>query len=116
MELFFIECLGEVLLDGVNTKSLKLEWLRHQIGLVTQEPALSNLSISDNIAYGRLNITSDQIQEAAKYANVHAFISSLENGYDTQVCIHNFNLSQKPPLFFSPFFFLKHIVICSIGG
>ncbi|XP_076905662.1 ABC transporter B family member 20-like [Bidens hawaiensis] len=77
--------LGEVLLDGVNTKSLKLEWLRQQIGLVTQEPALACLSISDNIAYGRPNITLDQIQEAAKLANVHAFISSLEKGYDTKV-------------------------------
>ncbi|KAI3801449.1 hypothetical protein L1987_29554 [Smallanthus sonchifolius] len=77
--------LGEVLLDGVNIKSLKLDWLRHQIGLVTQEPALACLSISDNIAYGRPNITLDQIQEAAKIANVHAFISSLESGYETQV-------------------------------
>ncbi|KAK9055395.1 hypothetical protein SSX86_026478 [Deinandra increscens subsp. villosa] len=77
--------LGEVLLDGVDTKSLKLEWLRHQIGLVTQEPALACLSISDNIAYGRPDITFDQIQEAAKIANVHAFISSLESGYRTQV-------------------------------
>lgn len=72
-------------MDGVNTKSLKLEWLRNQIGLVTQEPALASLSISDNIAYGRPNITSDQIQEASKVANVHAFISSLESGYQTEV-------------------------------
>uniref|UniRef100_A0A251ULF2 Putative ATP-binding cassette subfamily C member 9 n=2 Tax=Helianthus annuus TaxID=4232 RepID=A0A251ULF2_HELAN len=77
--------LGEVLLDGVNTKNLKLEWLRQQIGLVTQEPALACLSILDNIAYGRPDITLDQIQEAAKIANVHAFISSLKSGYETQV-------------------------------
>ncbi|KAL8235104.1 hypothetical protein R6Q59_021204 [Mikania micrantha] len=76
---------GEVLLDGVDIKNLKVNWLRHQIGLVTQEPALACLSISDNIAYGRRNITLDQIQEAAKIANVHAFISSLEGGYETQV-------------------------------
>ena len=75
---------GEVLLDGENIKNLKLEWLRSQIGLVTQEPALLSLSIRENIAYGR-SATTDQIEEAAKTAHVHAFISSLEKGYETQV-------------------------------
>lgn len=75
---------GEVLLDGENIKSLKLEWLRSQIGLVTQEPALLGLSIRENIAYGR-SCTLEQIEEAAKTAHAHAFISSLEKGYDTQV-------------------------------
>lgn len=75
---------GEVLLDGENIKNLKLEWLRSQIGLVTQEPALLSLSIRDNIAYGR-NASMDQIEEAAKIAHAHTFISSLEKGYDTQV-------------------------------
>lgn len=76
-------------MDGVNTKSLKLEWFRRQIGLVTHEPALASLSIADNIAYGRPNITLDQIEESAKIAQVHTFITSLENGYETQVCIHD---------------------------
>lgn len=76
---------GEVLLDGENIKSLNLEWLRNQIGLVTQEPALLSLSIRDNIAYGRLNATADQIEEAAKVAHLHAFISSLGKGYETEV-------------------------------
>ncbi|XP_030450873.1 ABC transporter B family member 20-like isoform X2 [Syzygium oleosum] len=84
MERFYDPTLGEVLLDGVNIKNLKLEWLRSQIGLVTQEPALLSLSIRDNIAYGR-NASSDEIEEAAKVAHAHAFISSLEKGYDTQV-------------------------------
>lgn len=75
---------GEVLLDGENIKNLKLEWLRSQIGLVTQEPALLSLNIRENIAYGR-SATTDQIEEAAKTAHVHAFISSLEKGYETQV-------------------------------
>lgn len=75
---------GEVLLDGENIKNLKLEWLRSQIGLVTQEPALLSLSIRDNIAYGR-DTTFDQIEEAAKIAHAHTLISSLERGYDTQV-------------------------------
>uniref|UniRef100_A0A453GY34 ABC transporter domain-containing protein n=1 Tax=Aegilops tauschii subsp. strangulata TaxID=200361 RepID=A0A453GY34_AEGTS len=77
---------GEVLLDGENIKNLKLEWLRSQIGLVTQEPALLSLSIRENIAYGR-SATTDQIEEAAKTAHAHTFISSLEKGYETQVLL-----------------------------
>ncbi|EXB65324.1 ABC transporter B family member 20 [Morus notabilis] len=84
MERFYDPTLGEVLLDGENIKNLKLEWLRSQIGLVTQEPALLSLSIRDNIAYGR-DATFDQIEEAAKIAHAHTFISSLEKGYETQV-------------------------------
>lgn len=84
MERFYDPTLGEVLLDGENIKNLQLEWLRSQIGLVTQEPALLSLSIKENIAYGR-TVTSDQIEEAAKIAHAHTFISSLEKGYDTQV-------------------------------
>ncbi|XP_073020565.1 ABC transporter B family member 20-like [Primulina eburnea] len=84
MERFYDPTLGEVLLDGENIKNLKLEWLRSQIGLVTQEPALLSLSIKDNIAYGR-NASLDQIEEAAKIAHAHTFISSLDKGYDTQV-------------------------------
>eukprot|EP00268_Persea_americana_P039715 TRINITY_DN3933_c0_g1_i6.p1 TRINITY_DN3933_c0_g1~~TRINITY_DN3933_c0_g1_i6.p1 ORF type:complete len:1407 (+),score=282.57 TRINITY_DN3933_c0_g1_i6:281-4501(+) len=85
MERFYDPTLGEVLLDGENIKSLKLEWLRSQIGLVTQEPALLSLSIKDNIAYGRSDATPDQIEEAAKKAHAHTYISSLSKGYDTQV-------------------------------
>ncbi|KAK1286050.1 ABC transporter B family member 6 [Acorus calamus] len=83
MERFYDPTLGEVLLDGENIKSLKLEWLRSQIGLVTQEPALLSLSIRENIAYGR-SATFDQIEEAAKTAHAHTFISSLNKGYETQ--------------------------------
>ncbi|GAB2250663.1 hypothetical protein Droror1_Dr00016913 [Drosera rotundifolia] len=84
MERFYDPTLGEVLLDGENIKNLQLEWLRSQIGLVTQEPALLSLSIRENIAYGR-SATQDQIEDAAKIAHAHTFISSLEKGYDTQV-------------------------------
>ncbi|XP_059628189.1 ABC transporter B family member 6-like [Cornus florida] len=85
MERFYDPTLGEVLLDGENIKNLKLEWLRSQIGLVTQEPALLSLSVRDNIAYGRSDCTLDQIEEAAKIAHAHTFISSFEKGYETQV-------------------------------
>ncbi|GAB2286736.1 ABC transporter B member 20 [Dionaea muscipula] len=84
MERFYDPTLGEVLLDGENIKNLQLKWLRSQIGLVTQEPALLSLSIKENIGYGR-SATQDQIEEAAKIAHAHTFISSLENAYETQV-------------------------------
>lgn len=71
-------------MDGENIKTFKLEWLRNQIGLVTQEPALLSLSIRDNIAYGRA-ATPHQIEEAAKTAHAHSFITSFEHGYDTKV-------------------------------
>ncbi|KAL4570994.1 hypothetical protein LXL04_017744 [Taraxacum kok-saghyz] len=77
--------LGAVLLDGVNTKTLNLEWLRRQIGLVTKHPALVSLTISENISYGRPNFTPDQIQKAAKLAHIHTFITSLPNGYQTHI-------------------------------
>lgn len=86
---------GEVLLDGENIKNLKMEWLRSQIGLVTQEPALLSLSIRDNIAYGR-DATMDQIEEAAKIAHAHTFITSLEGSYETQV---KFGKQNVPYLF-----------------
>ncbi|XP_058109812.1 ABC transporter B family member 6-like isoform X2 [Magnolia sinica] len=95
MERFYDPTLGEVLLDGQNIKSLKLEWLRSQIGLVTQEPALLSLSIRDNIAYGRSTATLDQIEEAAKKAHAHTFISSLDKGYETQVGMAGLALTEE---------------------
>ncbi|XP_048566622.1 ABC transporter B family member 20-like [Triticum urartu] len=94
MERFYDPTLGEVLLDGENIKNLKLEWLRSQIGLVTQEPALLSLSIRENIAYGR-SATTDQIEEAAKTAHAHTFISSLEKGYETQVGRAGLSLTEE---------------------
>ncbi|PIN07940.1 Peptide exporter, ABC superfamily [Handroanthus impetiginosus] len=94
MERFYDPTLGEVLLDGENIKNLKLEWLRSQIGLVTQEPALLSLSIGDNIAYGR-DASLDQIEEAAKIAHAHTFISSLEKGYDTQVGSASLDMTEE---------------------
>ncbi|KAG6487573.1 hypothetical protein ZIOFF_056161 [Zingiber officinale] len=85
---------SEVLLDGENIKHLKLERLRSQIGLVTQELALLSLSIKDNIAYGR-SATSDQIEEATKIAHAHDFITSLEMGYETQVGITGLALTEE---------------------
>ncbi|CAH2034109.1 unnamed protein product [Thlaspi arvense] len=76
---------GEILLDGKDIKSLKLKWLREQMGLVSQEPALFATTIASNILLGKENANMDQIIEAAQAANADTFIKSLPDGYDTQV-------------------------------
>ncbi|XP_033137134.1 ABC transporter B family member 13 isoform X2 [Brassica rapa] len=76
---------GEILLDGKDIKSLKLDWLREQMGLVSQEPALFATTIASNILLGKENANMDQIIEASKAANADSFIKSLPNGYNTQV-------------------------------
>lgn len=78
--------LGKILLDGHDLKNLKLRWLRAQMGLVNQEPALFATSIADNILFGKEDASMDQVIEAAKAANAHSFIEGLPNGYQTQVC------------------------------
>ncbi|GMH15726.1 hypothetical protein Nepgr_017567 [Nepenthes gracilis] len=76
---------GEILLDGVATDKLQLKWLRSQIGLVSQEPALFAASIMENILLGKEDATTDEVVDAAKASNAHHFISQLPHGYDTQV-------------------------------
>jgi ATP-binding cassette subfamily B (MDR/TAP) protein 1 len=76
---------GEILLDGNDIKNLKLKWLREQMGLVSQEPALFATTIASNILLGKEKANMDQIIEAAKAANADSFIKSLPNGYNTQV-------------------------------
>ena len=73
------------MLDGTNIKDLNLQWLRNQIGVVSQEPVLFNVSIAENISYGKEGATMDDIHTAAKTANAHNFISELPDGYDTLV-------------------------------
>ncbi|CAH9146833.1 unnamed protein product [Cuscuta epithymum] len=86
IERFYDPDSGDILLDGVSVKNLKLSWLRQQMGLVSQEPILFNESIRDNISYGKHGEASEEeIIEAAKSANAHNFISSLPQGYDTPV-------------------------------
>ncbi|KAG0562857.1 hypothetical protein KC19_9G176700 [Ceratodon purpureus] len=94
IERFYDPTLGEVLLDGENIKNLKVEWLRSQIGLVSQEPALFKGSIMENICYGR-EASIDEIEEAAKIAHAHTFISSLPEGYATQVGDSKLKLSEE---------------------
>ena len=95
IERFYDPQAGEILFDGVNTKALQLKWLRSQIGLVSQEPALFATSIKENILFGKDGATMDQIIAAAKSSNAHNFISQLPNGYDTQVIFRFFCCSQR---------------------
>lgn len=76
---------GEVLIDGKNVKSLKLESLRKHIGLVQQDIYLFAGTVLDNIGYGNLEATEEEIIIAAKKANAHDFIMSLPKGYATDI-------------------------------
>jgi len=73
------------MLDGHDVKTLKLRWLRQQIGLVSQEPALFATTIRENILLGRPDADQVEIEEAARVANAHSFIIKLPEGYETQV-------------------------------
>ncbi|CAL5375969.1 unnamed protein product [Camellia sinensis] len=76
---------GKVLMGGMDLRDLNLKWLRTQIALVGQEPALFAGTIRDNIAFANPNASWAEIEEAAKDAYIHKFISGLPQGYDTQV-------------------------------
>ena len=76
---------GEILIDGKEIGSLTLESLRRNIGIVQQDIYLFNASVRDNILYGRPDATEDEVIEAAKRANIHEYILSMENGYDTVI-------------------------------
>ncbi|KAL6610597.1 hypothetical protein ACP70R_040566 [Stipagrostis hirtigluma subsp. patula] len=85
VERFYDPQAGEVLIDGVNIKSFKLDWMRGKIGLVNQEPILFMTSIKENITYGKEDATLEEIKRAAELANAARFIENLPNGYDTTV-------------------------------
>ncbi|KAJ4849542.1 hypothetical protein Tsubulata_048249, partial [Turnera subulata] len=77
---------GRITIDGTEIHQLQLKWLRQQMGLVSQEPALFNDTIRANIAYGKGGeATEAEIIAAAELANAHKFICSLQQGYDTMV-------------------------------
>ena len=74
---------GEILLDGVNVKDIRLKDLRTSIGVVTQSIFLFNAGVKENISYGRTDISMERIVEVARAANAHEFIEKLPQGYDT---------------------------------
>ncbi|KAL8043973.1 hypothetical protein ABFX02_08G017500 [Erythranthe guttata] len=85
LQRFYDPISGEILLDGVAIDKLQLKWLRSQMGLVSQEPALFATSIKENILFGKEDASMEEVIDAAKAANAHNFITQLPQGYDTQV-------------------------------
>lgn len=76
---------GEIFIDGKEIHTFTMESLRRNIGIVQQDVYLFNASVKDNILYGRLNATDEEVIEAAKKASIHDYIMSLPKGYDTQI-------------------------------
>ncbi len=76
---------GEVLVDGHDVRAIKVESLRKHLGIVPQETILFHGTVRENIAYGKLDASDEEIRQAAGSANAHDFIMQLENGYDTVV-------------------------------
>ncbi|XP_031492300.1 ABC transporter B family member 19 [Nymphaea colorata] len=93
IERFYDPNQGQVLLDNVDIKTLQLSWLREQIGLVNQEPALFATTILENILYGKPDATTEEVEAAATAANAHSFVALLPNGYNTQVGERGIQLS-----------------------
>ncbi len=84
---------GEILIDSINIQNVTLKSLRRQIGIVPQEVTLFSGKISQNIAFGQLDYHIDAVEEAAKVANAHQFITKLPKGYQTWVGERGVNLS-----------------------
>ncbi|MCC5464182.1 lipid A export permease/ATP-binding protein MsbA [Pelosinus baikalensis] len=76
---------GNITIDGIDIKTVTLQSLREQIGIVPQETILFNGSVYDNILYGKLDADYDEVVNAAKAANAHKFIIDMPDGYDTQI-------------------------------
>uniref|UniRef100_A0A8C6YPP8 Phosphatidylcholine translocator ABCB4-like n=1 Tax=Nothoprocta perdicaria TaxID=30464 RepID=A0A8C6YPP8_NOTPE len=87
LERFYDPLDGEMLFDDKNAKALNIQWLRSQIGIVSQEPILFDCTIAENIAYGdnSREVLHEEIVSAAKKANIHSFIESLPDKYNTRV-------------------------------
>eukprot|EP00043_Microstomoeca_roanoka_P013304 m.130297 g.130297 ORF g.130297 m.130297 type:complete len:1336 (+) comp15719_c0_seq1:159-4166(+) len=85
IERFYDPTAGSVEVDGTNIRDLNIQWLRSQIGLVSQTPVLFPTTIGDNIALGKDDATEEEVIAAAKMANCHEFISRLPDGYRTMV-------------------------------
>jgi ABC-type multidrug transport system fused ATPase/permease subunit len=76
---------GSVLIDGADVRSVDLAALRHEIAVVNDDPFLFSATVHDNIAYGRPDATREEVEEAARRAQAHGFISALPEGYDTRI-------------------------------
>ena len=84
---------GSITIDGQDIRKVTLDSLREQVGIVPQETVLFNGSVYDNILYGRLDATREEVEAAAKAANAHDFIMQLPNGYETMLGDRGMNIS-----------------------
>lgn len=82
---FYDPIFGEILFDGVPYTEIKANWLRHNIGMVSQEPILISSTIAENIRYAKPNASDSAVEAAARSANAHDFISGFPDGYQTLV-------------------------------
>jgi ATP-binding cassette subfamily B protein len=82
---FYEPVKGEILFDGIDYRRFTLKGLQSRFGIVLQTPHLFSGTIRENIAYGNINATDEDVEKAAKTAMAHEFIVSLPDGYDTQV-------------------------------
>lgn len=82
---FYEPTSGEILIDGVDYRKRSQLWLQSSLGYVLQTPHLFSGTIKDNIKYGKIDASDDEVKQAAEIANAHDFIMQLENGYDTEV-------------------------------
>ena len=76
---------GEILIDGKNYKERSYSWLHDNLGYVLQTPTLFSGTIKENVRYGKLDATDEEIINACKFVNAHEFIEKLDDGYDTEV-------------------------------
>lgn len=76
---------GSITIDGLDIRDVTLDSLRNQIGIVPQETMLFSTSVRENIRYGRLEATDEEVEAAAKAANAHEFITEMAEGYDTKI-------------------------------
>ena len=82
---FFDVTGGQILIDGNDVRDVTLASLRSQIGIVTQETVLFNDTLRNNVAYGQPHVSAKQVEDAARAAHAHEFISALPEGYDTMI-------------------------------
>lgn len=85
---------GAVVYDGIDVKDIEKDALRHSLGIVLQDTHLFTGTVAENIRFGKLDATQEEIEHAAKIANADSFIRRLPNGYDTMLTFDGANLSQ----------------------
>lgn len=95
MERFYDPNAGRALVEKIDVKEWNLRYLRENMSIVSQEPSLFIGTIAENISYGKPGATQEQIEEAARMANIHDFIQSLPDQYKTEISNSQLSGGQK---------------------